>query len=333
MISLEYIRSVLENNDKGFLESLARKAKTLTLKHFGNTISLYAPIYLSNYCDNQCTYCGFNQQRSVKRTKLSIIEMEREMEKVSSFGIQNILLLTGESKKHSPFEYIASSVEIAKRYFSSISLEVFPMETEEYRELNKLGVDGVTIYQETYDRERYKLLHKKGPKRNFDFRFSTPERVAESGLRAVGMGVLLGLSELDKDIWSLFNHLEYMEKKFPGVEYSLSFPRIIPIGNDSSDLFIADDITLIKLIALARILFPTVGINLSTRENSSLRDNTLSIGITRVSAASKTTVGGYNSKEEETPQFDVMDKRSVNEIKQMIQSKGLDPVFTDWRRI
>ena len=332
MISLEYIRSVLNNNDRKFLENLAQEARLTTLKHFGNVISLYAPIYLSNYCDNQCTYCGFNQLRDVKRTKLSIDEMENEMAKVSSFGIQNILLLTGESRIHSPFEYIKSSVIIAKKYFSSINLEVFPMGIDEYRELYELGVDGVTIYQETYDRERYKILHKKGPKRNYEFRRSTPERIAEAGMRTIGMGVLLGLSEIDKDIWHLFNHLKEMEREYPGVEYSLSFPRIIPIETKETDLYIADDITLIKLICLARILFPTIGINLSTRENQKLRDNALFLGVTRVSAASKTTVGGYDTNSEESPQFDVMDKRSVKEITELIRTKGFDPVFTDWRR-
>jgi len=180
--------------------------------------------------------------------------------------------------------------------------------------------------------ERYKILHKKGPKRNYEFRRSTPERIAESGMRTIGMGVLLGLSEIDKDIWCLFNHLKEMEREYPGVEYSLSFPRIIPIETKETDLYIADDITLIKLICLARILFPAIGINLSTRENQKLRDNALFLGVTRVSAASKTTVGGYDTNSEESPQFDVMDKRSVKEITELIKANGFDPVFTDWRR-
>jgi len=333
MVSIDYIREVLDNNDKNFIEDLAKKSRNLTLKHFGNTISLYAPLYLSNYCDNQCTYCGFNHSRDIDRTKLTEQEMEKEMQRLASYGIQNVLLLTGESKKYSPPEYIKTAVIIAKKYFSTINLEVFPMEVEDYKMLYEAGADGVTVYQETYDRQRYKELHIKGPKSNYDFRYLTPERIAKAGMRSISMGVLLGLSEIDKDIFSLFNHLEQMERDYPGVEYSLSFPRIIPIKNYKSDLYIADDVTLIKLICLARILFPTVGINLSTREDGVLRDNALRLGITRISAASKTTVGGYSDTKNETPQFDVMDHRSVEEIKNMIKLKGFDPVFTDWRRI
>jgi len=333
MVSLEYIRSVLENNDREFVESLAQEARILTLKHFGNTISLYAPLYLSNYCDNQCTYCGFNQLRDIKRTKLTEEEIDKEMKRLSSYGIKNVLLLTGESKKHSPVEYIKKAIIIAKKYFSTINLEVFPMGVNDYRELFKAGADGVTVYQETYDKDRYEKLHIKGPKRNYDYRYDTPKRIAEAGMRSISMGILLGLSRIDEDIFQLFKHLEKMQKNYPGVEYSLSFPRIIPIKNYKSDIYSADDITLIKLICLARILFPTVGINLSTRESAFLRDNALKLGVTRISAASKTTVGGYISEKEDTPQFDVMDHRSVKEVKEMIKSQGLDPVFTDWRRI
>jgi 2-iminoacetate synthase len=207
------------------------------------------------------------------------------------------------------------------------------MSVEEYKEIYEAGADGVTVYQETYDKKRYAELHIKGPKRNYDYRYNTPERIAEAGMRSISMGVLLGLSRIDEDIYMLFKHLEHMQKNYPGVEYSLSFPRIIPIKNYKSDIYSADDITLIKLICLARILFPTVGINLSTRESAFLRDNALKLGITRISAASKTTVGGYSSEKDETPQFDVMDHRSVKEVREMIKSQGLDPVFTDWRRI
>lgn len=339
MISYEELKAILNNNDRQFIENLAQQARVMAIQFLGRSISIYAPIYLANFCDNHCVYCGFNREREIERKKLTIEEMHQEMSKVADSGIRNILLLTGDSRKRTSVDYIKSAVNAAKTYFSSISLEIYPLEIDEYSELFQAGVDGVTIYQETYDNERYRQLHTKGKKTDYNYRYETPERIAKSGIRMISIGVLLGLSEVSQDIYHLFTHLEWLEKKYPGVEYSLSFPRLIPIKESEGNYFEVSDITLIKLLCLARIQFPRVGINLSTREKPYLRDHALPLGVTKISAASCTSVGGYTlrhlqqNEDHEDPQFEVMDNRSVSQIVAMLRQKGFDPVFTDWRRI
>jgi 2-iminoacetate synthase len=333
MISFAELERILDNHDRQFIENLAQQARAVTDQYFGRALSLYAPLYLSNFCDNHCVYCGFKQTMQVKRKKLSLEEMHREMKKVSQSGIQNILLLTGESRGITPVDYIKSAVIAAKDYFPSISLEVYPLEVHEYLELCKAGVDGVTIYQETYDKERYQKLHPAGKKSDYTYRRETPERIAKSGIRLIGMGVLLGLSPVCADIYSLFLHLEQMEKNYPGVEYTLSFPRLVPLKECENDYVAVPDTLLVKLICVARILFPRVGILLSTREKPYFRDHAAMLGVTKMSAASKTTVGGYSTEEDQDPQFAVLDRRSVDEIVGMLHHQGFDPVFTDWRRI
>ena len=333
MISIESIRELLANNDSAFIEALALESDRITKKQFGRAISLYAPVYISNYCENHCVYCGFRVTNKFKREKLSVPEIEKEMKIIADRGIKNILILTGESRRMSPVSYLLESVKIARKYFSSISLEVYPLETDEYRELYIAGVDGVTVYQETYDRERYKILHLAGKKRDYDYRYETPERIAESGIRMISMGVLLGLSNVAEDVYRLFLHIEKMEKKYPGVEYSISFPRIIMSQAEKNDYYTVTDLDMVKLISLARIVFPRIGINLSTRERPVFRDNALRFGVTRISAASNTSVGGYSKDDFEDPQFDILDKRPIEEIVNMLNRKGFDPVYTDWRRI
>ncbi|MCU0284857.1 MAG: 2-iminoacetate synthase ThiH [Acidobacteria bacterium] len=336
MLAYEELKTILNNNDPQFVETLAQKARAIAVQFIGRAVSIYAPIYLSNFCENRCIYCGFNQEYRMERKKLTPAEMHKEMEKVAASGIRNILLLTGESRKMTPVDYLKTAVNIAKMYFSSISLEVYPLEVDEYKELFRAGVDGVTIYQETYNKERYRQLHCAGKKQDYDYRYHTPERIAQSGMRTISMGVLLGLSEIPGDIFHLFNHLEQLEKKYPGVEYALSFPRLIPLKDSKGDYFEVPDVLFIKLLCLARILFPRVGINLSTREKPYLRDHALPLGVTKISAASRTIVGGYSlehKSDDEVPQFEVMDNRSTAQIIAMLQQKGFDPVFTDWRRI
>lgn len=333
MITLTELKDILNNNDPQLVEQLAQEARAVTVRYFGRAISLYAPLYLANYCDNFCLYCGFNKEHHIKRTKLTPEQIKLEMEKLSSTGIQSVLLLTGESRSQTPVSYIAQAVTIAKNYFPHISLEVYPMDEDEYQELFHAGVDGITIYQETYNRDRYSRLHVKGKKRDYNYRYNTPERIARSGIRTINMGVLLGLSEVAEDVHRLFSHITRMEKHYPGVEYSVSFPRLIPLKDSPVEYVDVSDVTLVKLICLARILFPRVGINLSTREGARMRDHALQFGVTRISAASRTTVGGYCSQENKDPQFDVIDHRSVTEITGMLNARGFDPVFTDWRRI
>lgn len=335
MFSLSNIQRLLNDHRPQTLEALAQDARRLTEQNFGRTISLYAPVYLSNYCSSHCTYCGFHSQNKIARVKLTMDEARKEMQAVHAAGIRNILLLTGESYKFTPVSYLKEAAQAAQDFFQGISLEVHPMQTEEYRELYESGVDGITIYQETYDRGRYAEVHLSGYKKNYDYRRETPARAAEAGMRQISMGILLGLSEVARDVYELFNHLREMEKAFPGVEYSLSFPRLRTIKGREYALCDVDDKTFMKILCLTRALFPRIGINLSTREKPRLRDHLLGIGVTKISAGSNTAVGGYNLKEtdEQDPQFDTEDKRSVEEVVAMVKAKGFDPVFTDWRPI
>ncbi len=335
MFSLKAIKNILEDPNPLLLENLAQEAHLLTKQYFGKTISLYAPLYLSNYCNSHCTYCGFSVHNKIHRLRLTPQQMEIEMTAIANSGIRNILLLTGESYKATGVPYLTEAAKVASRYFPNISLEVQPMEEEEYHELFVNGVDGITIYQETYNRQRYSEIHLAGKKKDYDYRFHTPERIAKSGIRHISLGILLGLWDVAEDLLDLFEHLHFLEKNFPGVEYSLSFPRLRPIKGMGFSPVMVDDKTLIKAICLARISFPRVGINLSTRESPHMRDHAIEIGVTRLSAASKTAVGGYALLREENqdPQFDIQDKRSVEEIVQMLKRRGFDPIFTDWRRI
>lgn len=335
MIALHEIKNILANDDPDLVEDLARKSSRITRQYFGRTMALYAPLYLSNYCSSTCTYCGFNSKNRIARIRLTPQQMHAEMKSVADTGIESILLLTGESYKATPLSYLKEAAAIAKQYFTNICIEVHPMEVEEYRELFLCGVDGVTVYQETYNRSRYKEVHLAGKKSDYDFRQGTPQRAAEAGMRTISLGILLGLSDVAEDLFSLYAHLRWMEKHYPGVEYSLSFPRLRKIKGRSFALCDVDDPTFIKVLCLSRILFPRVGINLSTRESTALRDHALELGVTRISAGSNTSVGGYHliSAGNQDPQFDIEDRRPVQEIVQHLKKKNFDPVFTDWRAI
>lgn len=335
MIPLSQIKDTLADREPKRTEELAQEASRLTRQYFGRAISLYAPLYLSNYCSSHCTYCGYHSYNKIRRIKLTPEQMHQEMAHVAKTGIENILLLTGESYQATPTSYLKEAVTIAKKYFTSISLEVHPMNTEEYAELFEHGVDGITVYQETYDRERYKEVHISGRKSDYDFRYGTPERAAQGGMRQISMGILLGLSDVAEDLFALYNHVRFVEKNYPGVEYSISFPRLRTIKGREFALCDVDDLTFIKIICFTRILFPRVGINLSTRESAHLRDNALELGVTKISAGSNTAVGGYALLDEEAqdPQFDIEDTRSVAETVAMLKIHNFDPVFTDWRPI
>ncbi|MCA9400324.1 MAG: 2-iminoacetate synthase ThiH [Candidatus Omnitrophica bacterium] len=336
MIAYKDIQSILLNPDPALTEELARNSYALTRRQFGRTIVLYAPIYLSNYCSSHCTYCGFNSKNKIRRVRLNPEQMDTEMRAVAQTGIENILLLTGESYQATPTNYLIAAAQLAKKYFTSISLEVHPMDIEEYQTLFLNGVDGVTVYQETYDRQRYMEVHVSGKKSDYDFRYGTPERAALGGMRQISLGVLLGLADdVAAEIHALYEHLRFMEKHYPGVEYSLSFPRIKTIKGRDFALCNVDDIMLTKIICLTRLEFPRVGINLSTREHPRFRDHMLGLGITRISAGSNTAVGGYELEppEKQEPQFDISDNRSVAEVVRLLKNNHFDPVFTDWRAI
>jgi len=335
VFSPEQIKSILADTSPARLEELAARSAQITRQYFGRVISLYAPIYISNYCSSRCTYCGFNNHHRIHRVKLTPEQIEQEMQRVAQTGIENLLMLTGESYQATPLSYLKEAVSLAKKYFSSISIEMHPMETPEYRELFQAGVDGVTVYQETYCRKRYAEVHLAGKKRDYDYRRQTPERAARAGIRQISLGILLGLGPTAEDLFELYCHLRQMEKTFPGVEYSVSFPRLRKIKGRDFAVCDVDDATFIKIICLTRILFPRVGINLSTRESPKIRDHAIELGVTKISAGSNTAVGGYTliAGAEQEPQFDISDPRSLPEVIAMLKAKNFDPVLTDWRRI
>jgi 2-iminoacetate synthase len=335
MKTLQQIKNILNDQRPESVEQLAQEAAQLTRRQFGRAISLYGPLYLSNFCSSHCTYCGFHSQHKIQRMKLEPEQYRKEMQFIHAQGIRNILMLTGESYKHTPVSYLKDAALIASEYFQGIALEVHPMETADYKELFAAGVDGIAVYQETYDRSRYAQVHLSGYKKDYDFRRATPHRAAEAGMRQISLGILLGLSDPAQDVFDLYQHLQELERSFPGVEYSVSFPRLRTVKTETLASCDVDDIQFVKIIALTRILFPRVGINLSTREEPRLRDHLLEIGITRMSAGSNTSVGGYTLLEEKAqdPQFDIKDERSVDEIIQLLKARNFDPVFTDWRHI
>jgi len=335
MFTLQDIKNALNTEDPQKTEHLARQAAHLTRQYFGRTIALYTPLYISNYCSSHCTYCGFNSHHTIARKKLSAQEIRQEAKIIADMGIEDILLLTGESYESAPLSYIIEAVQICKDFFPHIGLEIYPVEENEYRELFCTGADSVTVYQETYNRRRYREVHLAGKKQDYDFRYHTPERAAKAGMRRISMGILLGLSDPAEDIFALFEHLRSMEKRYPGVEYSLSFPRLRKIKGRDFALCTVDDITFTKIICLARIAFPRIGINLSTREDAGFRNHAIELGVTRISAASNTAVGGYSleTPQEQEPQFDIADQRSFEDIMKTLKHKNFDPVLTDWRRI
>lgn len=335
-ININHIKAILADTCRESLEELAQEAARITRQQFGHAISLYTPLYLSNFCSSHCTYCGFHSQNKITRIKLTPKQYEQEMQAIHAQGIRNILLLTGESYKHTPVDYLSTASQIAGKYFQGIALEVHPMQIDEYKTLFINGVDGIAVYQETYDRERYKEVHLSGYKKDYDFRRNTPHRAAEAGMRNISLGILLGLSpNLAQDVVDLFNHVRDLERSYPGVEYSISFPRLRKIKDKEFARCDIDDITFTKIMCLARILFPRVGINLSTRENAQLRNHLLEIVVTRMSAGSNTSVGGYTilENEKQDPQFDIKDDRSIADVVALLKSKNFDPVFTDWRKI
>ncbi len=328
------IRAILEDNNRSHLEALAQNAAHLTRQYFGRAMGLYMPLYLSNFCASHCIYCGFHSHHKIKRMKLSADEMNIEMQAISKTGVRNILLLTGESPQATPLAYLIDAITCAKKYFQGILLEIYPMTEDDYRALYEAGADGVTIYQETYDRARYAEVHLAGQKRDYDFRRSAPARIARSGMRQISLGALLGLGPLAEDLSALYTHLRELEIEFPGVEYSLSFPRLRTIKAQEFAASHVDDTTFVKILCLTRTLFPRVGINLSTRETTALRNRLIEFCITKISIGSKTSVGGY--LEDDTvrdPQFDVADDRSAADMLQYLKEHNFDPVFTDWRRI
>jgi len=331
---IEKFSSLLSVEAESNLEEMAIKAHNLTLQNFGNTIQLYTPMYLSNYCDNQCIYCGFNIKNDVERKKLTLDEVEKEAQFISSIGLKHILILTGESREVNPVEYLKNCVRVLRKYFDSISIEVYPCTREEYAELVAEGVDGLTIYQETYNEDAYSKMHLSGPKRDFRFRLEAPERGAKAKMRNVNIGVLLGLNDWRKDVFFMGLHAKYLQDNFADVDIGVSIPRLRPQVRDFKAISEVSDKNIVQIILALRIFLPRLGISVSTRENPVFRENLLPLGVTRMSAGSSTRVGGHTiGVDEGAEQFEISDSRNVEEVKEMLRKKGYQPVLKDWLQL
>lgn len=324
--------ALLSETAEQYLEPMAQKAHRLTVQHFGRVIQLYTPIYLANYCVNACVYCGFRASNKLERKKLSLPEVEKEAALIAATGLKHVIILTGESRKMSPVSYIKDCVEVLKKYFASICIEVYPLKEHEYVELIQAGVDALTIYQETYNEDLYLELHPAGPKRNYLYRLEAPERACRAGIRSANLGALLGLEQWQSDAFLTGLHAHYLQKNYPGVDVAISLPRLRPHLGGYQPRCIISDKNLVQYMLAFRLFIPRAGITISTRERAEFRDNLLRLGVTKMSAGSCTAVGGRASDNEVIGQFDISDQRGVEEMKKMVYAQGYQPVFKDWHQ-
>ncbi len=332
-ISIEDILTLLSDSAQDYLEEMAQRASTLTRRHFGSAISLFTPLYISNFCENRCVYCSFSKDQSIIRKQLSLEEIEKESQTISDSGIRHILVLTGESPNRTNFSYIKQSLEIINKYFSAVGIEMYPLKEENYKELITSGlIDSLTLYQETYNEKLYSKLHGCGPKSNYTNRLKTPDSACRQKIRALTIGALLGLDDFKREVFFTALHLDYLQKTYPEVELSVSFPRICPVVGDFTTPYPVSERQLVQIITAFRILFPNIGITMSTRESSNFRDGIMPLGITKVSAGVSTSVGGH-TKNPSTTQFEIADHRSVSQMKIDLLKQGFQPVMHDWNHL
>ena len=316
---------------RNLLEPMAQRAAALTRRHFGRIISLYSPLYVANYCSNGCSYCGFASDRKQRRAHLSLDQVRKELDAMRSWGCQEVLILTGERCPQADVDYLEACVRLAAERMPSVALEVFPMETAEYRRLAQAGATSVTMYQETYDPVVYDQCHRWGAKKNYSYRLEAPDRLLAAGMRSVGIGALLGLGEPKAEMISLFRHLRHLQRGHWKAGVALSFPRLRPQQGGFQPAHVVDDRQLAQIIWAFRTCLPTVALTLSTRESSAFRDGMAGVGISKMSVNSHTAVGGYTDQGETTKaQFDINDGRPTEEFLAMLRGKGLEPVFKNW---
>ncbi len=331
---VEDFKALLSPAAMPFLEDMAQKAKGITRRYFGNSVTLFTPLYIANYCENHCVYCGFNCYNKIKRAKLSMEEIERELKAIADTGLEDILILTGETRSKTSVEYIGEAVKLAAKYFRLVGIEVYPMNTDEYRYIHECGADYVCIYQETYNTDKYEELHLRGHKRIFPYRFNGQERAILGGMRLVSFASLLGLDDFRKDAFATGLHAYLIQKKYPHAEISFSPPRLRPIINDTS--VNPNDVhepQLLQVMTAYRIFMPFAGITISTRERAGFRDNVIGICATKMSAGVSTGVGGHIGEEKGDEQFDISDPRSVTEVHNAIEAHGGQPVYNDYVRV
>lgn len=337
--TIEDFKALLSPAAEPFLEQMARRASAETSKHFGNTVYLFTPLYIANYCENYCVYCGFNCYNHIKRMKLSMEQIEKEMKVIADSGMEEILILTGESRSQSNVEYIGEACKLARKYFRMVGLEIYPLNTDEYRYLHECGADYVTVFQETYDADKYEQLHLLGHKRVWPYRFDAQERALRGGMRGVAFSALLGLSDFRKDALASALHVYYLQRKYPHAEMSLSCPRLRPIiNNDKINPLDVHEKQLCQVLCAYRIFLPFAGITVSSRESAKFRNGIVKIAATKVSAGVSTGIGDHESKytgkesgeAEGDEQFEIDDNRSLDKMYHDIAEEGLQPVLNDY---
>ena len=337
--SVEDFKALLSPAAEPFLENMAQRARQETGKHFGNTVYLFTPLYIANYCENYCVYCGFNCYNHIRRMKLTMEQIEHEMQVIADSGMEEILILTGESRAQSDVQYIGEACKLARKYFRMVGLEIYPVNTDEYRYLHECGADYVTVFQETYDADKYETLHLMGHKRVWPYRFDAQERALRGGMRGVAFSALLGLSDFRRDALASALHVYYLQRKYPQAEMSLSCPRLRPIiNNDKISPMDVGEKQLCQIICAYRIFLPFVGITVSSRESAAFRNGIVKIAATKVSAGVSTGIGDHESKYsgKETDgaqgdeQFEIDDNRSFDKMYSDISGEGLQPVLNDY---
>ena len=328
--TLEDFKALISPASAAYLEPMAQLSRQITRKRFGNTMQMYVPLYLSNECQNICTYCGFSLDNKVRRKTLSETEILQEVQAIKALGYDHVLLVTGEANNTVHVEYFKKALELIRPHFSHISMEVQPLEQHEYEELIPFGLNTVLVYQETYHRADYKLHHPKGKKSNFDYRLDTPDRLGKAGIHKMGLGVLIGLEDWRTDSFFTALHLNYLERTYWQTKYSISFPRLRPCSGGLPPKVEMSDRELVQLICAYRICNEEVELSISTRESETFRNNIIKLGITSISAGSKTNPGGYAVAPETLEQFEISDERSPMQIADMLQKQGYEAVWKDW---
>ena len=331
--SVDNFKALLSPAALPFLEEIAQKAQKETRKHFGNSVAIFTPLYIANYCENYCVYCGFNCHNKIKRAQLNAEEIEKEMQAIAETGLEEVLILTGESPNKSSVEYIGEACKIAKKYFKLIGLEVYPMDSKDYAYLHECGADFVTVFQETYNSDKYKTLHLGGRKRIFPYRLNAQERAIMGGMRGVGFAALLGLDDFRKDALATGMHAYLLQKKYPHAEIAFSCPRLRPIiNNDKINPKDVHEPQLLQIICAYRIFMPFASITISTRECERFRDNIIQIAATKISAGISTGIGSHveDIEDKGDDQFEISDGRSVDEVYQALLDHQLQPVMNDY---
>lgn len=333
VLSPEDFAALLSQAAFPFLEQMASRAQAETRKHFGNSVQMFTPLYIANYCENYCIYCGFNCHNKIRRAKLDMDEIERELKTIAASGLQELLLLTGESRSMSPVSYIGEAVRLARKYFRVIGVEIYPLNVDEYAYLHECGVDYVTVFQETYDSDKYETLHLGGHKRIFPYRLNAQERALQGGMRGVGFAALLGLSDFRRDAFATGLHAYLLQRKYPHAEIAFSCPRLRPIiNNDKINPKDVHEPQLLQVICAYRIFMPFASITISTRERAGFRDNVIGIAATKISAGVSTGIGEHSegNADKGDAQFEISDGRTVDEVYQAIEQHGLQPVMADY---